>query len=111
MESQLVAGLIDAGITGFFLLYLIATTREQSRRLDAYVEKLLKTLAEVEDERERGLDKIRDRYDEVVRKYDGERQKLLIDISAKLDEGLKEMNRRSEEERLARIARSKSGTK
>jgi|TARA_R100000808_G_scaffold14416_1_gene34080 hypothetical protein len=103
MESQLAASLIDAGITGVFLLYLMATTREQSRRLDAYVDRLLKTLETIEEEREKGFDKIRDRYDEVIAKYDGERDTLLRDISAKLDEGLKEM----QNERLARIAKSR----
>ena len=107
MESEFVAQLIDLGITGLFLGFLIFSHREQSRRLDAYVDRLLKTLSNIEKEREEGFDKIRDRYDEVISKYDNERDRLLIEISGKLDEGLREMNKRHEEERIARLTRNK----
>ena len=105
MESQFFAQLLDLGITGLFIGYLLWMNKTQTQRLDAYVERLLKTLATVEQEREIGFDKVRDRYDDVIAKYDVERDKLLIDISGKLDEGLKTMHHKYEEERLARLTR------
>ena len=109
MESQFFAQLLDLGITGLFIGYLLWMNKIQTQRLDSYVERLLETLSGIEKEREEGYDKIRDRYDEVISKYDTERDKLLIDISGKLDEGLKTMHSKYEEERLARLARDKSG--
>ncbi len=105
MESEFIAQLLDLGITGLFIGYLLWANKTQTKRLDDYVERLLVTLSTVEKEREAGFDKVRDRYDDVIAKYDAERDKLLIDISGKLDEGLKEMHKRYEEERLARISR------
>ena len=74
----------DAGMAGAFIVFLVWQQREQSKRLDGYVNRLLETLATIEQEREVGFDKVRDRYDEVIAKYDGERDKLLVDITTKL---------------------------
>ena len=74
----------DAGMAGAFIVFLVWQHREQSKRLDGYVNRLLETLATIEQEREVGFDKVRDRYDEVIAKYDGERDKLLVDITTKL---------------------------
>ena len=99
MESQFFAQLLDLGITGLFIGYLLWMNKTQTQRLDSYVERLLETLAGIEKEREEGYD---------ISKYDTERDNLLIDISGKLDEGLKTMHSKYEEERLSRLARDKS---
>ena len=88
--------LSDAGVAGLFIMFLVYDRREtakrvleqekeQTRRLDEYVDRLLATLAHIEKEREEGYDKIRDRYDDVITKYDSERDKLLNEIIVKLD--------------------------
>lgn len=86
MESQFFAQLVDLGITGLFIGYLLWKDKQQTKALADFVDRLLSTLAGIEKEREEGYDKIRDRYDEVIAKYDSERDRLLIDISRKLDE-------------------------
>jgi len=85
VDPQYFAQFADLGITGFFLGYLVWKDKQQTKALAEFVDRLLKTLSEIEKEREEGYDKIRDRYDEVIAKYDAERDKLLIDISRKLD--------------------------
>ena len=75
----------DAGMAGAFILFLAYQHREQSRRLDEYVKRLLETLATVEQEREAGYEAIRVRYDGVVDRYNTERDTLLLNISSKLD--------------------------
>ena len=75
----------DAGMAGAFILFLVWQHRETQKRLDAYVDRLLETLATIEKEREEGFDKIRDRYDEVITKYDARIDGLMVDISGKLD--------------------------
>jgi len=85
MESEFIAQLLDLGITGLFIGWLLWSHKEQSKRLDAYVNRLLETLATIEKEREEGYEAIRSRYDGVVERYNTERDRLLLDISGKLD--------------------------
>ena len=85
MESEFIAQLLDLGITGLFIGWLLWSHKEQSKRLDAYVNRLLETLATIEKEREEGYEAIRSRYDGVVERYNAERDRLLLDISGKLD--------------------------
>ena len=85
MESEFIAQLLDLGITGLFIGYLLWKDKAQTKALADFVDRLLGTLASIEKEREEGYDKIRDRYDEVIAKYDAERDKLLMDIARKLD--------------------------
>ena len=85
MESEVFNLLADLGVAGAFIMYLAYTSKAQAKKLDEYVDRLLTILGTIEKEREIGFDKIRDRYDEVIDKYDSERDKLLIDISSKLD--------------------------
>jgi len=95
--------LSDAGMAGAFIIFLVYDRREQakrmaeqekeqSRRMKEYVDRLLNILENIEKEREVGFDKVRDRYDDVIAKYDAERDKLLIDISGRIEEFSKAMH-------------------
>ena len=86
------AQILDLGVTGLFLGFLIYSHREQSKRLDAYVNRLLETLATIEQEREAGYEAIRVRYDTVVARYNTERDTLLLNISSKLDQVIDRQN-------------------
>ena len=85
MGTEVVATLVDLGITGIFILYLGWANKQQSTRLDEYVQNLVSTLKELEEHREVGYEAIRDRYDGVIKRYNDERDKLLNDIIAKID--------------------------
>lgn len=87
----------DAGMAGAFIVFLVYDRREQAKRMDEYVNRLLETLANIEREREAGFETIRDRYDQVIEKYDRERDKLLIDISGRIEELSKAMHQGFEE--------------
>ena len=82
----------DAGMAGAFIVFLVWQHREQSRRLDSYVNRLLETLATVDQEREAGFEAIRVRYDSVVDRYNTERDTLLLNISSKLDHVIDRQN-------------------
>jgi F0F1-type ATP synthase membrane subunit b/b' len=111
VESEFIAQLLDLGITGLFITYLVWANKIQTKRLDEYVARLLTTLATLEDEREKGFDKVRDRYDEVVDRYNTERDKLLNDIIVKLEEALRLIHQKNEEDRLARLTRRPGSSK
>ena len=72
-------------MAGAFIVFLVWQHREQSRRLDSYVNRLLETLATIEQEREVGYEIIRSRYDTIIDRYNTERDTLLLNISSKLD--------------------------
>ena len=82
----------DAGMAGCFLLFLVYERRESAKRLDAYVNRLLETLATIEKEREEGYETVRARYDTVVSRYNTERDQLLLNITSKLDQVLDRVN-------------------
>ena len=86
MDPQFFAQFADLGITGVFLGYLLWKDKAQTKALADFVDRLLEVLATVEKEREEGFDKVRDRYDEVIAKYDADRDELLLDISSKLED-------------------------
>jgi len=92
MESEFIAQLLDLGVTGIFICWLLWSHKEQSKRLDVYVNRLLETLATVEQEREAGYEAIRSRYDTVVARYNTERDTLLLNISSKLDQVIDRQN-------------------
>ncbi len=92
MTDAFITQLLDLGVTGLFLCFLIYSHREQSRRLDAYVNRLLETLSTIEQEREAGYEAIRSRYDTVVARYNTERDTLLLNISSKLDQVIDRQN-------------------
>ena len=85
MESEFIAQLLDLGITGLFIGYLLWKDKQQTKALGEFVDRLLKTMSELEEKREEGYEQIRDRYDTVIAKYDAERDKLLLEIGTKLD--------------------------
>ena len=92
MESEFIAQLLARGITGLFIGWLLWSHKEQSKRLDAYVNRLLETLATIEKEREEGSEPVRARYDTVVSRYNTERDQLLLNITSKLDHVLDRVN-------------------
>lgn len=85
MESEFIAQLLDLGITGLFIGYLLWKDKQQTKALAEFVDRLLKTMGELDVKREEGYEQIRDRYDGVIAKYDTERDKLLLGIGHKLD--------------------------
>tara|TARA_R100000152_G_C6733039_1_gene157501 strand:- start:332 stop:655 length:324 start_codon:yes stop_codon:yes gene_type:complete len=107
MESEFVAQLLDLGITGIFIGYLLWKDKAQTKALAEFVDRLMKTMSEIDAKREEGYEQVRDRYDVIIERYNSERDRLLTDISKKLDEGLGAMRERTQEEKLRRLSREK----
>tara|TARA_R100001594_G_scaffold63786_1_gene98153 strand:- start:667 stop:951 length:285 start_codon:yes stop_codon:yes gene_type:complete len=94
MESEFIAQLLDLGITGLFIGYLLWKDKQQTKALAEFNEKLLQVMRELEEKREEGYEQIRDRYDEVIARYNLERDKLLTDISLALKDITQELKNR-----------------
>lgn len=86
MESEFIAQLLDLGITGIFIGYLLWANKTQTKRLDEYVDRLLATLSELESKREEGYEQIRNRYDVVIDRYNIERDQLMKEIARRTED-------------------------
>tara|TARA_R110002020_G_scaffold399798_5_gene609625 strand:- start:425 stop:688 length:264 start_codon:yes stop_codon:yes gene_type:complete len=85
MESEFVAQLLDLGITGIFIGYLLWKDKAQTKALAEFVDRLLSTLSEEAEKREAGYEQIRNRYDGVIERYNTERDRLMNEILHKLE--------------------------
>ncbi len=121
LTSEFMAQLVDLGVTGMFIGYLVWSNKMQAKKLDEFVSKMFDTMQEMERDRKGEHEQIRDRYeavisglrqemndlrtryDGVITQYNSERETLLHNISSKLDEGLSEMRKNWDEQRLERL--------
>ena len=104
--------LTDYGALGLFAIYLIWNSHNLQKRMDELVGRFSedsKALESKSDERE---EKLRDRYDAVIAKYDKERiesfgdfGKALSEMDKKIEFGLAEIQKVVEENRMRELAR------
>tara|TARA_R110000824_G_scaffold53670_1_gene148393 strand:+ start:904 stop:1272 length:369 start_codon:yes stop_codon:yes gene_type:complete len=116
MDAELAASLTEYGVLGMWTLSLLWRDVSLSKKMQAQQEAFHVQLAEIEQRADEKEHLLRDRYDEVIREYAEQREKLMIDIVAKLDrmqddlgatltkveEGLAAMRERYAEERAIR---------
>ena len=104
MTDTLISQLLDFGALGIFAGFLIWQHLGMQKRLDTLVESFQTQLRDIQDREDAQEERLRDRYDAVIAKYDSERTQLQSDIVSKLDtalvkldEGLKELDRKRSE--------------
>lgn len=102
MTDNLISQLLDFGALGIFAGFLVWQHLGMQKRLDTLVESFQTQLRDIQDREDAQEERLRDRYDAVIAKYDSERTQTQSDIVTKLDtalvkldEGLKELERRS----------------
>ena len=103
MTDTLISQLLDFGALGIFAGFLVWQHLGMQKRLDTLVESFQSQLRDIQDREDAQEERLRDRYDAVIAKYDSERTQTQSDIVTKLDtalvkldEGLKELDRRSD---------------
>jgi len=104
VTDTLISQLLDFGALGIFAGFLIWQHLGMQKRLDTLVESFQTQLRDIQDREDAQEERLRDRYDAVIAKYDSERTQLQSDIVSKLDtalvkldEGLKELDRKRSE--------------
>ena len=104
MTDTLISQLLDFGALGIFAGFLVWQHLGMQKRLDTLVESFQSQLRDIQDREDAQEERLRDRYDAVIAKYDSERTQLQSDIVSKLDtalvkldEGLKELDRKRSE--------------
>ena len=104
MTDTLISQLLDFGALGIFAGFLVWQHLGMQKRLDTLVESFQSQLRDIQDREDAQEERLRDRYDAVIAKYDSERTQTQSDIVTKLDtalvkldEGLKELDRKRSE--------------
>ena len=104
MTDTLISLLLDFGALGIFAGFLVWQHLGMQKRLDTLVESFQSQLRDIQDREAAQEERLRDRYDAVIAKYDSERTQTQSDIVTKLDsalvkldEGLKELDRKRSE--------------
>jgi hypothetical protein len=104
VTDTLISQLLDFGALGIFAGFLVWQHLGMQKRLDTLVESFQSQLRDIQDREDAQEERLRDRYDAVIAKYDSERTQTQSDIVTKLDtalvkldEGLKELDRKRSE--------------
>ena len=92
MESEIFSYLFDAGAMGIFAGFLIWQHLGMQKRMDSLVESFQTQLRDIQVRGDEQEEKLRDRYDIVIAKYDVEREKLMSDVVGKLDQALSKLD-------------------
>ena len=120
MDAELLASLAEYGVLGLWTVSLLWRDVTLSKKMQVQQASFQDQLAELEKRADGREHTLRDRYDEVIRSYAEQREKLMVDIIAKLDrmqedssvtltkveEGLAAMRERYAEERAIRRMKS-----
>ena len=80
MES-LITALIDYGMAGIFLAFMVWNYMQNQKRMDALQEKFLDSIDKVRNENKQNEELIRSRYDKVIETYQKTKDTLLSDLS------------------------------
>ena len=94
MESEVISGLLDLGLAGAFIIYLVQNNKAAQKRLDESQKSAEARIDALRAETEQIRERSRDRYQAVIEKYDGQIDKYSIErgeLRAKIDKDLAEI--------------------
>tara|TARA_Y100001937_G_scaffold119768_1_gene176003 strand:+ start:452 stop:832 length:381 start_codon:yes stop_codon:yes gene_type:complete len=94
MDAEVISGLMDLGLAGFFIVYLVTNNKAAQKRLDESQKSAEARIDALRSETESIREKTRDRYQAVIEKYDGQIDKYSEErgeLRAKIDKDLAEI--------------------
>ena len=94
MDAEVISGLMDLGLAGFFIVYLVSNNKTAQKRLDESQKSAESRIDAMRAETEAIREKTRDRYQAVIEKYDGQIDKYSEErgeLRAKIDKDLAEI--------------------
>ena len=94
MDAEVISGLMDLGLAGFFIVYLVSNNKTAQKRLDESQKNAEARIDAMRAETEAIREKTRDRYQAVIEKYDGQIDKYSEErgeLRAKIDKDLAEI--------------------
>lgn len=97
MESQLFTALIDYGMAGIFLAFMVWEHIASQKRSEKQVDRFMKSLETIRKEHQDKEQALRDRYDTVISTYNDERTVIRSNIAGRVEKMINEINEISEE--------------
>ena len=88
---ELIGLLTEAGPLAAFAVWMAIQNKQAGVKHDELVEKFQAQIRELDEKRETDEEKLRDRYDAVLRQYESERKEMLERIAESIQTGLGEM--------------------
>ena len=109
MPAEFMQILTEAGPLAAFAVYLAWMQVKATKRHDKAVGDFQAQIDRLEDKRDAEEERLRDRYDSVIIKYDGERRQVLEGMSRDIQQGLTEMRAFHEQLNVQRTLRAARG--
>ena len=78
--DSLITALIDYGMAGIFLAFMVWNYMQNQKRMDALQEKFLDSLDKLRQENKDNEEHIRSRYDRVIQVYQSDKDTLLSEL-------------------------------
>tara|TARA_R100000664_G_C2753576_1_gene141017 strand:- start:1580 stop:1975 length:396 start_codon:yes stop_codon:yes gene_type:complete len=94
MDAEVISGLMDLGLAGFFIVYLVTNNKAAQKRLDESQKNAEERIDALRAETETIREKTRDRYMAVISKYDDQIEKYSDErgeLRQKIDRDLSEI--------------------
>jgi ElaB/YqjD/DUF883 family membrane-anchored ribosome-binding protein len=91
--DSLYTGLLDYGSLGLFLIFMLWQHLSMQKRFDSLVESFQKQLAGIQDKSEAQEDKLRERYDSVIRQYQEDAVTFREGVAGEVKEAIRRIDR------------------
>mgnify|MGYP003125035617 FL=1 len=91
--DSLYTGLLDYGSLELFLIFMLWQHLSMQKRFDSLVESFQKQLAGIQDKSEAQEDKLRERYDSVIRQYQEDAVTFREGVAGEVKEAIRRIDR------------------
>ena len=92
MESDVLTVFLEYGALGLFAGFLVWQHLSMQKRFDKLVDKFQGQLEGIQEKSDANEDKLRDRYDTVIRQYQDDKTTFRVNVSGKIDEVIRKIN-------------------
>lgn len=92
MESDVLTVFLEYGALGLFAGFLVWQHLSMQKRFDKLVDKFQGQLEGIQEKSDANEEKLRDRYDTVIRQYQDDKTTFRVNVSGKIDEVIRKIN-------------------
>ena len=91
MESDVLTVFLEYGALGLFAGFLVWQHLSMQKRFDKLVDKFQGQLEGIQEKADANEEKLRDRYDTVIRQYQDDKTTFRVNVSGKIDEAVRKI--------------------
>ena len=91
MESSLLEALLEYGSMGLFAAFLVWQHLSMQKRFDKLYESFKVQLKDLQEKSEKNEDKLRSRYDDVIKQYQDDKTTFRINVAAQVEDAIRKI--------------------